>query len=164
MQAACTQRSCGPGLRVLAAIVASTGLGQRGGEGLGLYRYGRGWGPGTSKRQRLSGVPHPHFVVSVPLPTPGTDFPKVTYYHWALFISSLTCAESCFAQKGAMGEGGALSLREHFLLSILVRTCLSLQRPRTRPFWCLCSERTALSSQEAHSASGCKCAQPRSQR
>ena len=36
------------------------------------------------------------------------------------------------------------------------RACLSLRRPRTRPFWYLCSECTALTSQEAHSASVCE--------
>ena len=78
MQAACTLQSCGPGLRVLAAIVASTGLGQGEVErGLGVVQMWERMGARDFKRQDSLGVPHPHFASqSVPTPSLALISPK----------------------------------------------------------------------------------------
>lgn len=68
-QAALTLQRRGPGLRVLAAIVTSTDLGQ--GEvvrGLGVVQMWERMGARDFKRQDSLGVPHPHFAKVSPLP------------------------------------------------------------------------------------------------
>ena len=119
----------------------------------GLYRCGRGWGPGTSRGRTLWVFPIFTFPVQMsPLPI-WHQFPPIDISPLeALFVTSLSCAESCYAQKGATG----MRWESPPLLCTLfpehpLRACSSPQRPRTWPCWCLCSDCTAFSSQEAHS-------------